>query len=273
MFRKAASMRVVRWFGLAAAAAMLLTLAACNGGGGVTQIVIVNINTNPVVVAAGSTVELSASISAPGRTLSSLSRYWTVSDGSLSADQPDFTLTERAMSQTDDFADDLLTTNSTVYWQVPATTGPVTITLDVEDAHKSATFTVTTSQVALSVTDGGDGKKVCAVQVSGITDLYQAAFRINYSSAWKPISAEPGDFLGGASDILWLGLTNQSGFVPCAITRKGSAAGVDGSGTLATVTFEPVGGASAVSDTASLPFEVNMVQLRDAEGELISPAS
>ncbi len=263
-------MRVMRWLGLTAVVLALAALASCNGGSGQAPIVIVNINTNPAAVTAGSTVELSASISAPGRTLSELSRYWTVSAGALTESQPDFSLTERGSSQTGDFADDLLTTNSKVYWQVPATTGPVTITLQVEDANKTSTVTVGASPVALSVTDGGEGSKVCTVQVSGVTGLYQAAFRINYSSAWTPVSAEPGDFLGAAGDILWLGLTNQNGFVPCAITRKGNAAGVDGSGTLATITFQPVSGASAVSDTAELPFEVIMVQLKDAQGEPLS---
>ena len=85
-----------------------------------------------------------------------------------------------------------------------------------------------------------------------MTDLYQAAFRINYSSAWRVDSVEQGDFLGPEAETLFIGLTNQSGFVPVSITRLGNAAGVDGDGVLATIVFEPTGTASA----SSVPFDL-----------------
>jgi hypothetical protein len=273
MMFQAAGMRVARVAGSVAAALAAVVLAACNnGGGGGSQIVIVNINTNPVVVTAGSTVELTASISAPGQNVNELSRYWTVSAGALGEAQPDFTLTQRGTAALDDYSDDLLTTKSKIYWAAPATPGAATICLDIQGQSKTITVTVGTSPVALSVTDGGSGKKVCTVQVNSIQNLYQAAFRVNYSSAWQPVSAAPGDFLGSANDILWLGLANQAGYVPCAITRKGSAAGVDGSGVLATITFAPVSGTSAAREAESIPFEVSMVQLKDASGQAITPA-
>ena len=108
--------------------------------------------------------------------------------------------------------------------------GNATISLTVDSASKSRDVTFGASPVTLSVSDGDNGAKICTVQVNDVDDLYQAAFRINFSSAWEPVLAEAGPFLGGEDDILFFDMTNQTGFVPVAVTRKGNVTGVDGSG-------------------------------------------
>jgi hypothetical protein len=156
-----------------------------------------------------------------------------------------------------------------VYLVAP-TSGAATITLTVSGANKSRTLTVGTSPITMSVTNSGASGRTVTVMANGVTDLYQAAFRINYTSAWKPKSAQAGDFLGAASEVLWLGLTDKNGFVPCAITRKGNAAGVDGSGTLATINFDPASGTSGARELSEAPFELSLVMLRSSTDQPIN---
>jgi len=250
----------------------LLAIVTLSCGKGKTQgeISVVSINTNPATVATGAVVELTASISAPGRSVSDLNKHWSVTAGTLLAAPPDFSLllkgTAKATSESS-----LDTTASKVYWVTPSP-GTTTVTLAVETASKSRTITVGQNPVTLSVSDGVDGQKVCTVLANNVTDLYQAAFRINFSSAWKVVGTSPGSFLGGSGDTLWIGMSNQNGFVPCAITRRGNAAGVTGSGTLATIIFEPASGASAAREAAGIdarPFDLSMAILRSSKDEPI----
>ena len=105
---------------------------------------------------------------------------------------------------------------------------------------------------------------------SNVNDLYQAAFRVTYSSAWTPVTVSQGDFLGAAADTIFFELHNQNGFVPIAITRKANAGGVDGSGTLAVIKFDPTGGTSNARDVSAVPFGLDLVVLRDSDDEPIS---
>jgi hypothetical protein len=145
------------------------------------------------------------------------------------------------------------------------------IKLEVSGQSKEITANVTASPVTMSVVDGtAAGTKDCIVRVTDITDLYQAAFRINFSSAWHPTAAVQGDFLGAPTETLWLGLINQNGFVPCALTKRGSAPGNDGTGILATITFAPVAGASAARGASEQPFSMGLVMLRTSKDSPIA---
>jgi len=249
---------------------LLLAAASCRGGGGGTkEVQIVKINLNPAAATAGSIIELSASISAPGQSVSSLLKEWEVSAGSLSLVPPDFSLLIRGTSKTPSETTSS-TTNSVVYWMVPTSPGPATITLTVGTATKNNTVQVVNSPIVLSVTDGGGGKKICTVSASNVNDLYQAAFRVNFTSAWKVNSVTQGAFLGSANETLFIGLTNQSGFVPVAITKRGDAAGADGSGVLATITFDPVETSSSVSSVAEVPFTLDAAILRTSGNESVA---
>lgn len=251
--------------GLAAAA----LLASCGGGGGGGGAITVNsVNLNPAAPAAGSVVALT--VGASGTGASSAMKDWTVSTGTLQLTQPDFSLLlrETALARGASAAN-LSTTQGTVYWITPAGGGAATVTCAIGSSTKSRSVTLGSSPVTLSVTDAAGGKKTCTVQANNVTDLYQAAFRINYSSAWQPETAARGNFLGPAANTLFIGLTNQSGFVPVAITKKGDVAGTDGTGTLATITFKPKA-ASSAREALDLPFDLGLVILRNSKDQPIA---
>jgi len=253
------SKRWMIWLVLTAAVALF---AGCGGGGGSDEIRITSINVNPGAVTAGSVITLTASVSSPGQSVSSLVKNWTVSAGTLTDDPPDFSLLLRQTAKGASAAS-LSTTSNTVYWIAPSNTAQTTINLAIEDQTKSLQVSIGVSPITLSVANG-----VCTVSANDISDLYQAAFRINYTSAWEPSSVEPGEFLGETEgddlEALWIGLTDQDGFVPFAITRLGDADGVDGNGTLATVSFSRTASSVSSREVADVPFELGMVVLYDS---------
>lgn len=256
-----------RVFVLIVLSALALGLAACKSSHGPAGpgLQIVSINLNPSSASAGSVVQLTATYSGASGGTGSLVKNWTVSSGTISATKPDFSLILRGTAKAAS-ASSASTTASTVYWVTPLTATSATIKLEVSGLSKEITTSVTASPITMSVADGETaGTKVCTVNVTNITDLYQAAFRINYSSAWQPTAAVQGDFLGTPAQTLWLGLTNQNGFVPCALTKLGSVPGNDGTGTLATVTFAPVAGASATRGASEQPFSMGLVMLRTSK--------
>ena len=255
-------MHYKRWMVLAALLLFALLSFGCGGGGGSDEVTITSINTNPSTVTAGSVIALTASISAPGQSIASLVKNWTVSTGSLTSDPPEFSLLLRETAK-EGSATSLSTTSNTVYWVAPAEMETATITLAIDGQTKTLTVAIGESPITLSVTNG-----VCTVATNNITDLYQAAFRINYTSAWTPSSIEAGDFLGETEgddrEAIYIGMTNQDGFVPFAISRLGDADGVDGSGTLATVTFSKTSSTASTREVADVPFEFGMVLLYDS---------
>jgi len=262
-------MRSISKLGLVLVAVVAVFLSACGGGGGgADTVTITAININPSTVAAGSIVALSASISAPGQSMSSLVKNWTVSAGNLTADEPDFSLLLRETARGASAAS-VSTTANTVYWVAPASAGSATVTVQVDDATKVLNVTVGSSPVTLSVTSGSGGGKTCTITANNVTDLYQVAFRLSFTSAWSPDSVTTGDFLGAAADILELSMTDQNGFVPVAITRKGNVAGVDGTGELATIEFSPSGSSSSVSQ-ADVTFVLEIMDLRDSNDNPIT---
>jgi hypothetical protein len=263
-------MRIVRIGLVVLGGVLLLSLAACKGGGGGGGgLTIASINLNPSPPVAGSVVQLSATFSGVSGSTASLIKNWTVSTGTVTSTKPDFALLLRATAKSPS-SSSASTTAATVYWITPTAAGTATIQLSVQGTQKETTVNVTASPVSMSVTDGDAGSKVCTVRVTNITDLYQAAFRVNYSSAWTPVSAAQGDFLGAAGDTLWLGLTNQNGFVPCALTKRGDAPGNDGTGKLAEITFNPVAGGSGWHGSSRTPFELALVMLRNSRDEPIA---
>ncbi len=263
-------MGAVRLLTLVLVGALALGAVACKGGsnpntGGLR---IVSLNFNPSAPTTGSVVQLTATYSGVSNT-TGLIKNWTVSAGTLSTTKPDFGLLLRQTSKTASESS-ASTTANTVYWITPTSATTATITLVVEGVTKAASSSVVASPVSLSVTSGDGGSKICTVRVTNISDLYQAAFRINFSSAWQPTLAAPGDFLGAADQIVWLGLTNQNGFVPCAISKRGAAPGNDGTGTLATITFTPVAGASSARGASSVPFDIGLIMLRTSKDDTIA---
>jgi hypothetical protein len=247
-------------------AALTLIVAGCNGGGSKPAAVTIDsIVFNPATIAAGSVVELSAN--ATGAAASDI-KTWTVSTGQLATAQPDFSFVLRGTAKAGS-ASSVSTPNSKVYWITPTAAGSATITVAIGSASKSQNVSIGASLVTMDLTDAANGKKVATVRVNSVTDLYQAAFRVNFTSAWQPESVEQGDFLGNTSDTLFIGLTNQTGFVPVSITRKGDVAGVDGSGTLARITFAPRS-ASSVRNISAGPFDLGVVVLRNSHDQPIS---
>lgn len=239
-------------------------LASCFGGGSSTPQVNA-INLDPGTPAAGSLVQVIGDVTGNGA--SSATKSWAVTAGSLSVTPPDFGLILRGTSKAGSAAN-LTTTSNKVYWLAPASGGSATLTLSVGASSKTRTVTLGSSPVALSVADAGANKQV-TVHVSNVNDLYQAAFRVTYSSAWRPLSVAQGDFLGAPADTLFFELHDRSGFVPMSITRKGNAGGVDGSGSLAVLTFEPTGAASSARGTSAIPFELDLIVLRDSNDQPI----
>jgi hypothetical protein len=250
------------------ALAALLLLSCKSGGGGGGDVRIVSINLNPEIAVAGTVVELTASISAPGQSIGDLTKNWSVSAGFVTTTAPEFGLLVRETAQGGGSA--VSTTRSSVYWTVPATAGQATITLAVGGDSESRTVSVGDSPLTLSVSTTGDGNKLCTIRANEVNDLFFAAFRVNYSGGWNPVTATRGDFLGGDSDTLFLGLTNQAGFVPVAVSRTGSAAGADGSGVLATVEFAPASTTSAANSIdygePDRPFELEGALLVTSAG-------
>jgi len=262
-------------FYLMNALALALAAMALACGGGTpqpsTEVRIVSINLNPAAVVAGTVVELTASISAPGQSLAELTKNWSVTAGSITTTPPEFGLLIRATAQGANSA--VSTTRNSVYWTVPAEAGPATVTLSAGEDTESKTVNVGDSPLTLSVSTTGEGNKLCTVRANDVSDLYFAGFRVNYSGGWNPVTADRGDFLGAEADTLFLGLTNQSGFVPVAVSRRGDAAGVDGSGVLATVEFAPVSQASSANAIdyggPQRPFELSGAMLVTSAGSEI----
>jgi hypothetical protein len=246
--------------------ALCLALTSCFGGSKTTTAQVNQINVDPGTPAAGSLVQVNADVSGTGA--ASATKNWSVSAGSLSVEPPDFGLILRGTAKAGSAAT-LNTTAATVYWLAPVGGGSATLTVTVGDSSKSRTVNLGSSPISITVADSGANKQV-TVQASNVTDLYQAAFRVTHSSAWKPKTVAAGDFLGAPADVVFFELRNQNGFVPVAISRKGNATGVDGSGTLATITFEPVGGTSSARDVSAIPFDLDFIVLRDSNDQPIS---
>jgi len=255
----------------------LIIAASCGGGGGgkptpppPQNLTITAINLSPAEVSTGTVVELSATYN-DANLAASYDKTWDVSAGALSLEQPDFGLVLRETAGFKTASVSLTTKASKVYWFTPAEAGTCTVKLTVGSASKSRSVGVTSSPLSIEVLPGEGDSTIVRVSAKNVSGLYQAAFRITFDSArYRPVSVEAGDFLGGEDDILFLGLTNQNGFVPVGITRKGDAPGVSGSGTLAEVVFAPRSASRAPSGLALAGFDLTLFLLRDNRGMLLA---
>ena len=255
---------------------VLAFAAACGGGGkgpvvkpieNPTSSTIQSINFSPASITTGTVVEVSASYT-NASAFEGASKEWMVGGGSISEQPPDFDLVLRETAGVKSASATLTTTAQEVYWLTPTRPGSYNVSLRIGNAYLTQTVEVTIAPVGLEIVPGTGGSVIVRVVGQGVTDLYQAAFRVVFNaSIYAPTEVTPGTLLGGSDDILFLGLTNQNGFVPIAITRKGSVSGVDGSGVLAEVVFTPREASRAAASIGISGFELPRYVLRDSSGQ------
>jgi len=257
-------------------------LAACGGGGGKkdnNQVyppgtlpesrAIQSINLSPSNVTTGTVAEISATYTNPG-TFENSTKLWNVNGGTLSEGAPDFDLILREVAGTPGTSSSLSTAAERVYWFTPTTPGSYKVTLKVDNASLDRIVDVTSAPVYLEVVPADDDAMIVRSLGREFSDLYQGAFRILYNpSLYEPLAVQPGDLLGGEDDVLFLGLTNQVGFVPIGITRKGEVPGVNGNGVIAEALFGKRTASHAPRALAIAGFELGLHIIRDSSGEPI----
>jgi len=252
-----------------------LLLHSCGGGGGKRPepqptLSILSINLSPQAPSAGTVVELSATFNNPSLAAGK-TRVWEVSGGTIGETPPDFTLVLRQTAGVKKTSAVVSTTRDVVYWLAPTEPGKYRVTLTVGGATKSREVSISVTPIALSILQDDGTHIVVSVKAVSVTNLYQAAFRVNFDSAkYTPTSVVPGNFLGSSQEILFLGLTNQSGFVPVGITRKGNAPGVSGSGELARISFSRKTTSRSSSALGLAGFSIAFYVLVDADRSVIS---
>jgi len=240
----------------------LALFSACGGGGGKSPIVkpidtptsstIQSLNFSPANVTTGTVVEVSATYT-NASAFESAAKLWLVLRETAGIKATSATLT---------------TTASKVYWLTPTRPGSYNVSLRIGNAYLVQTVEVTTAPIGLEVLPGEGNSVVVRVVAQDVTNLYQAAFRVVFNaSIYAPTEVTPGTLLGGSDDILFIGLTNQNGFVPIAITRKGSAGGVSGSGVLAEIVFTPKAASRVAASISISGFELLRYVLRDSSGQ------
>ncbi|OGQ59791.1 MAG: hypothetical protein A3J24_13130 [Deltaproteobacteria bacterium RIFCSPLOWO2_02_FULL_53_8] len=260
---------------LAFAVVALSLFASCNGGGGDggggnpgAGIVTINdIIVNPGAPGATALVEVTLDAVATVTPVGDRMKTYTVTGGTLYEDQPDFSLVLRKSAE--DGPSTVSTKLGRVFWITPATPGEVTLSVAVGGANKTKTIVIGNSVATMSVTTLPSGNKVVTVNVNNVSDLFQAAFRVNYqTSKYTVVKVEKGDFLGASP--LFIGLPNKiTGVVPVSLTRKRGEGGVDGSGALARIEFAVKAASEAREPSQSAAFNFEYVELRDSKGNLL----
>ncbi len=263
---------------IAFAALLLMLSASCNGGGGKRafppgtlpqSVAIQSLNISPSTVSTGTVVEITATYT-NAVYFADMSKTWEATGGTLSESVPDFDLVLRGTAGIKSGSALLATTSSRVFWFTPAAPGEYTIKLTAGKATLSRSVVVTSAPLYLEVAPGAGSTTVVRIMARDVTDLYQGAFRIIFNAnRFTPTEVKAGTLLGAPADILFLGLTNQSGFVPLGITRKGAVPGVRGSGTIAEVTFTNKTASLTTSSLAVAGFEMGIYLIRDSEGATI----
>jgi len=250
-------------------------LYSCGGGGGKRPepqptLSILSINLSPQDPSAGTVVELSATFNNPSLAVGK-TRVWEVSGGTIGETPPDFTLVLRQTAGLKNTSAVVRTTRDVVYWLTPTEPGKYTVTLTVGSVSRSREVSVSATPIALSILQDDGTHIVVSVKAVSVTNLYQAAFRVNFDSTkYTPTSVTPGNFLGSSQEILFLGLTNQNGFVPVGITRKGDAPGVSGSGELARISFSRKSTSRSPSALGLAGFSIGFYVLVDAQRSVIN---
>jgi len=268
-------------FSLLCALILAALLAACGGGGGKKDNqsyppgtlpesrAIQSINLSPSSVTTGTVVELSATYTNPG-TFENSTKFWKVSGGTLSEGAPDFDMILREVADVSGTSSSLSTSASRIYWFTPTTPGSYKISLKADNASLDRIVDVTSAPVYLEVVPAEDDMMIVRILGREVSDLYQGAFRILFNpSLYEPLAVQPGDLLGGPDDVLFLGLTNQVGFVPIGITRKGDVPGVNGNGVIAEALFGKREVSHAPRALAIAGFELGLHIIRDSSGEPI----
>lgn len=256
---------------------MAAVLAACGGGGGKkspvvnpivnpTSSTIQSLNFSPAAITTGTVVEITAAYT-NASAFENASKQWMVGGGTISEQPPDFDLVLRETAGIKAASATLTTTASKVYWLTPTKPGSYNVSLRIGNAFLVQTVEVTAAPIGLEVLPGEGDSVVVRVMAQNVSNLYQAAFRVVFNaSVYTPAEAAPGTLLGGEDEVLFLGLTDQNGFVPMAITRKGDVDGVDGSGVLAQVVFVPKAASRTAASIALSGFELVRYVLRDSSG-------
>jgi hypothetical protein len=258
--------------------ALIALIASCNGGGGghpypsgtlPTSYAIQALNISPSTVTTGTVVEVTATYTNAAYFADKI-KTWEVTGGTISETAPDFDLVLRGTAGIKGASATLATASSKVYWFTPTSPGEYKIKLTIGKPTFSRKVAVTSAPVYLEVASGTGNTTTVRIMARDVSDLYQGAFRVIFNSErFQPSSVTAGSFLGGASDILFLGLTNQSGFVPIGITRKGNVPGVDGDGVIAEVVFTNRSTSHSPSSIAIAGFELGVYLIRDSSGARI----
>lgn len=207
-------------------------------------------------------VELS--LSTLGTTPDLSTAYWMTDGGSFVANPPDAWHLVRATAATTDTY-----TGAKAYLKFPSNATSVKVTVLLGEALKSASFTVVNSVVTLTSSSDGFGNTLITAKANEVTNLYQIAFRVYYdTSRFKMTGIKQGSFLGSSSNTLFLGHEFKSGQIACSITKRGEVAGVNGSGTLATITLTPIkSGSSSVEEE---PVSIELDSARTSDGREIA---
>jgi hypothetical protein len=226
------------------AVSLLLPTQSCNGGGkkddgggGGGTVTIRDIILNPANPGASALVSVTLDAVSTSTPIADRTKVYTVSKGTLYDTEPDFSLVMRGTAQASG-ATTLTTKQSHVYWITPAATGEVTVSARVDQASRERKVVIGNALASLSVSADEQGRKIVTVTANDVTDLFQAAFRVNYkSSKYQVVSVEKGDFLG--ADALFIGEKDKTpgGVVAVSISRKLGQTGVEGSGILARIVF------------------------------------
>ena len=268
-------MRTIILAVLAAAAAFTIS---CNGGGGghvfptgtlPTSAAIQSLNISPSSVTTGTVVEVTATYTNAAY-FEDQSKAWDATGGTLTESAPDFDIVLRGTAGIKSANATLSTVSSRVFWFTPSTPGNYTLKLTIGKATLSRVVAVTSSPIYLEVAPGASNTTIVRIMGRDVNDLYQGAFRIIFNAdRFTATEAKAGSLLGAPADILFLGLTNQNGFVPIGITRKGAVQGVSGSGVIAEVTFTNKTASLTTSSLAVAGFEMGLYLIRDHEGATI----
>lgn len=268
-------MRTIIFSVLAAVAALTIS---CNGGGGrhvfppgslPTSAAIQSLNISPSSVTTGTVVEITATYTNAAY-FADLTKTWEATGGTLSESAPDFDMVLRGTAGIKSSSATLATTSSRVFWFTPSTPGSYTLKLTAGKATLPRVVAVTSSPIYLEVAPGTSNTTTVRIMGRDVNDLYQGAFRIIYNAdRFTATEAKAGSMLGAPADVLFLGLTNQTGFVPIGITRKGEVQGVNGSGVIAEVTFTNKTASLTTSSLAVAGFEMGLYIIRNHEGATI----
>ncbi len=247
-------------------------LLSCNGGskddggGGSGSVSIKGIILNPASPGASALVQIISDAVSTSTPISDRAKVFSVTGGTLYETEPDFSLVIRGTAQASE-SRTLSTKKNRVYWITPASTGEVTIKLTIGETSKERKVNIGNALASLSITEDNQGRKIVTVTANNVSDLFQAAFRINYhSSKYTVVSVDKGEFMG--SDALFIGEKDKTpvGQVAVSLSRKRNDSGVSGSGVLARIIFAEKSTSEVKDTSASAAFAIDYIKLVNSKG-------